>query len=195
MATVVLFHSVLGVTRGLEESAELLRSHGHEVHVIDQYDGRTFDDYDPAMAHMREVGDEALMGKALELTADIPDGFVVGGFSNGAGMAQYVAGRRTVNGMLLFAGAMDPAWLEVAWPPGVPAQIHQTVEDPWRDEGTDAAVAAGEAAGATVELFDYPGSGHLFADSSRPSEYQPEEAELMWSRVLEFLGRVSSPAA
>ena len=190
MATVVLFHSVMGVTPGLQEAAEMLRSHGHEVRVVDQNDGKTFDDYDPAMAYMKEVGDEALMSKALELTADVPDGFVVGGFSNGAGMAQYVAGKRNVSGMLLFAGAMDPKWLEVSWPEGVPAQIHQTVEDPWRDEGTDAAVAAGEAAGATVELFNYPGSGHLFADSSRPSEYQPAEAELVWSRVLDFLKRV-----
>lgn len=49
--------------------------------------------------------------------------------------------------------------------------------------------AAG-AAGAAVEVFDYPGAGHLFADPSMPAEYQPAEAELFWSRVLEFLGRV-----
>jgi dienelactone hydrolase len=191
VATVVLFHSVLGVRPGIEQAAELLRSNGHEVQVVDQNDGEVFDDYEPAMAYMREAGSEALMQKALDLTAGIPDGFVPAGFSNGAGMAQYVAGkRRNVGGILMFGGAMDPAWLETDWPAGVPGQIHQTLDDPWRDEGTEAAVAAGRAAGAEVELFDYPGSGHLFADRSKEDEYQPAEAELMWSRVLDFLKRV-----
>ena len=191
MATVVLFHSVMGVTPGLAESAEMLRSNGHEVHVIDQYDGRTFDDYEPAMAHMESIGMEPLMAKALELTPDLADGFVTAGFSNGAGMAEYVAARKPgARGVLMFAGAIDPKWLEVSWPEGVPGQIHTTVDDPWRDEGIDGAAAAIEAAGGQVEVFDYPGSGHLFADSSRPSEYQQAEAELMWSRVLEFLKRV-----
>ena len=44
-----------------------------------------------------------------------------------------------------------------------------------------------EDAGGTVEVFDYPGSGHLFADSSLPDEYQPEEAELMLTRIKDFL--------
>ncbi len=38
-----------------------------------------------------------------------------------------------------------------------------------------------------MDVFDYPGSGHLFADSSLPDEYQPAEAELMLSRIKDFL--------
>jgi dienelactone hydrolase len=41
-----------------------------------------------------------------------------------------------------------------------------------------------------VEVYDYPGSGHLFADPSKTDEFQPAEAALMWSRVLDFLSRV-----
>jgi len=49
MTTIALFHSVLGVRPGVLDAAEMLRSHGHTVHVVDQYDGRVFDDYDTAL--------------------------------------------------------------------------------------------------------------------------------------------------
>jgi hypothetical protein len=37
-----------------------------------------------------------------------------------------------------------------------------------------------------VEMFDYPGEGPLFTDSSLAAEYDPQAAELLWSRVLPF---------
>lgn len=192
MATVALFHSALGVRPGVDDAAELLRSRGHEVRVVDQYAGRVFDDYETAMAYVEEVGFPALMAKALELTADLPDGFVTAGFSNGGGMAEFVAGSRPVSGVLMLSGALDPAEIGLTWPRGVPAQIHYTVDDPFRSqEGIDAVVAAAEAAGAAVEIFDYPGSGHLFADPSKADEYQPAEAALMWERVTGFLDRIA----
>ena len=43
------------------------------------------------------------------------------------------------------------------------------------------------AAGGTLELFDYPGDGHLFTDPTLPKEYDPEATELLWSRVLPFV--------
>lgn len=195
MATVVLFHSVLGARPGFVAAAERLRAAGHTVHVIDQYDGRVFDDYEPAMAFLQEVGLPALMERALAACADLPDGFVTLGFSNGAGMAEYVDGSRPgVTGVVMVGGALDPVHLGITWPPGLGGQVHTTVDDPWRDEGNEAVVTAAAAAGARIEVYDYPGSGHLFADPSKPDEYQPAEAELLWSRVEDFLGRVAGPA-
>lgn len=192
MATIALFHSVLGVRPGLIDAADMLRSHGHAVEVIDQYDGRVFDDYDTALAHMERIGFPALMQGALAATADLPDGLVTMGFSNGAGLAELVAGSRPgVAGVVMIGGAIDPAAIGVDWPAGVHGQVHTTVDDPWRDEGIAACLEAAERAGSRVEAFDYPGAGHLFADPSKPDEYQPAEAELMWSRVLEFLRRVA----
>jgi dienelactone hydrolase len=192
MAPIALFHSALGVRPGIKEAAELLRGRGHDVHVVDQYDGRVFDDYESAMAYVTEVGFPALMSNALELTADLPEGFVTVGFSNGGGMAEYVAASRPgVRGVVMLSGALDPAEIGITWPKGVPAQVHYTVDDPFREqEGIDSVVAAVESAGATVEVFDYPGSGHLFADPSKTDEYQPAQAELMWSRVTDFLERI-----
>lgn len=192
MTTIALFHSVLGVRQGLLDSADLLRGHGHEVHVVDQYHGTVFDDYEPAMAHMEAIGFPALMAVAREATAHLPDGFVTMGFSNGAGMAEHVAASRPgVTGVVMLSGALDLKWIDATWPQGVPAQTHSTVDDPWREqEGIDAVAAAVAAAGSELEVYDYPGSGHLFADSSRSDEFQPAEADLMWSRVLDFLSRV-----
>ena len=34
----------------------LLREHGHSVHVVDQYAGRTFDDYEAATAYADSLG-------------------------------------------------------------------------------------------------------------------------------------------
>lgn len=46
--------------------------------------------------------------------------------------------------------------------------------------------ASVRAAGAPLEVFDYPGDGHLFTDPSLQGEYQPEQAALLWERVLAF---------
>lgn len=40
MAAVALFHSVLGIRDGVHDAAVRLRAAGHEVRVVDQYDGR-----------------------------------------------------------------------------------------------------------------------------------------------------------
>jgi len=86
------------------------------------------------------------------------------------------------------SGALPLETIGITWPQGVPAQIHSTVDDPRRDqEAINSVKQAVEDAGGTVEVFDYPGSGHLFADSSMPDEYQPEEAELMLTRIKDFL--------
>lgn len=188
MAIVAIFHSALGVRPGLVEFANKLKTIGREVHIVDQYDGQVFDDYDEAGAYVDEVGFPELMTRAIQGVADRPDGFVAIGFSNGAGMAEFVAANRPVSGVVMAGGALPLETIGITWPEGVPAQIHATVDDPRRDQDAiDSVKRAVEEAGGTVEVFDYPGSGHLFADSSMPDEYQPAEAELMLSRIKDFL--------
>jgi hypothetical protein len=50
----------------------------------------------------------------------------------------------------------------------------------------DAVARSIRSAGAAVEVFDYPGDGRLLTDASLPAEYQPDEAERLWERVLAF---------
>lgn len=196
MTEIALFHSVLGVRPGVLEAADRLRAAGHEVLVVDQYHGRVFDDYAEAMPFAEAIGYPALMGRAAEAVAGLTDGFIAAGFSNGGGMAEYVATVRPVRGVLMLSGALPLNLMGVdEWPAGVPAQIHYTVEDPFRNQAWVEAVAGQvTASGALVEVFDYPGKGHLFTDASLPADYDAESAELLWSRVLAFCSARSRTA-
>ncbi len=82
MTHVALFHSVLGVRPGILDAAERLREAGHHVQVVDQYDGRVFDDYDEAIAFAEAIGYDELMRRAAAAVETLPDGFVAAGFSN-----------------------------------------------------------------------------------------------------------------
>ena len=189
MTQIVLFHSVLGVRPGVLDAAERLRADGHDVLVPDLYDGTVFDEYDPAMAFQQELGEE-LFKRAMEAVADLPDGFVTAGFSAGGGRAVFVATQRPVSGVLLFSEATLVEWFgpDVRWPAGVPAQVHYTLGDPFREQSeVDQFVQDVESAGGQVDVYDYPGDGHLFTDPSLPKEYDAQSTELVWSRALAFL--------
>lgn len=194
MTTIALFHSVLGVRPGVLDAADRLRGAGHDVRVVDQYDGLVFDDYGPAGVHAEGIGYPALMAAALAAVADLPDGFVAAGFSNGAGMAEFVATQRRCAGLLLFAGALPLQVLGVdRWPDGLPAQLHCTEGDPFRQqEWIDAVVAEARRAGVGIEVHEYPGTGHLFTDPSLPAEYDAVATGLLWERALDFCARVAA---
>jgi dienelactone hydrolase len=188
MATIALFHSALGVRPGVLDAAERLTSHGHDVRVVDQYHGRSFEGYEEAQAYVESVGFPALMHSAVEATADLADGFVVAGFSNGAGMAEHVVIRRRVAGAVLLSGALPLGFLGTATWPGVPVQLHCARHDPFRnDEWIAQLLHDVRASGASTEQHDYPGHGHLFTDAARPEEYDPSSTALLWTNVLRFL--------
>jgi dienelactone hydrolase len=197
MTTIALFHSVLGLRPGIDDAAARLRDAGHDVLVVDQYDGRVFDDYEEASAFAEGIGYPALMRRALDAVAGLDDGFIAAGFSNGGGMSEHVALHRRVSGVLMLSGTLPLEMLGgSAWPAGVPAQIHYMLEDPLRhQEWTDAVVGAIRKAGAPLEVYDYPGRGHLFTDPSLPGEYDPEAAALLWERVLAFVDRYALAGA
>jgi dienelactone hydrolase len=189
MTVIALFHSSLGVRPGVEDAAARLRALGHEVHVVDQYDGRSFDDQATAGAYVESIGFPALMQAALDATADLPDGFVVAGFSNGAGMAEHVALHRPVGGAVLMSGALPLSFLgATAWPGDVPVQLHYATADPYRDDSwIDALLADVRRSGARVEFLEYDASGHLFTDASLPDEHDADATEQLWKHVGAFL--------
>ena len=198
MTTVALFHSVLGVRQGERDAADRLRADGHAVLVPDLFEGRVFDAYEPAMAWSDSIGMEPLFQRGLAAVADLPDGFVVGGFSQGSSIACYVATRRQVSGVLQLSGLNVLEWFGAgaAWPHGVPSQSHQSLGDPFReDEITEQACREVASAGGELELFDYPGNGHLFTDPTLPDEYDPAATELLWSRVLPFVAACGARAS
>jgi len=189
MASIALFHSVLGVRPGITDAAGRLRAAGHEVLVVDQYDGQVFDDYEDAGELFARIGIPTLVEAALDAVRDLPDGFVAAGFSNGAGMAEYVVIQRRCAGALLFSGALPLALLgEAPWPAGLPAQLHYAVDDPFRRrEWVDLLLADVAAGGGSIEVVGHPGSGHLFTDPSLPAEYDEQATTVLWQRALAFL--------
>ncbi len=65
--------------------------------------------------------------------------------------------------------------------------MHSALGDPVRQqEWNDAVAASVRAAGAPLEVFDYPGDGHLFTDPSLPAEYDEAATAQLWERVLRF---------
>jgi dienelactone hydrolase len=193
MASIALFHSVLGVRSGITDAAERLHAAGHDALVVDQYDGKVFDDYDEAGRYVQEVGFPALMERAVEAVHDLPDGFVAAGFSNGAGMAEHVATQRRVGGVLLVSGALPMAVLGAAsWPAGVPAQLHRASGDPHASAEWDEALAADvAAAGGVLEVVRYEAAGHLFTDPSLPAEYDAAATGRFWREALAFVDRAA----
>lgn len=197
MADVILFHSVLGVRRGVADAAERIEAMGHRVHVPNLYDeGVVFDDYEPAMAHVESMGGyPALMQRSRAAVEGLPAELVYAGFSNGGGSAEYLALTRPgARGALLFAAAASLKWFaepggtSPAWPSTVPVQVHYAVADPFREQDElDSFAASVQASGAAFTLLEYAGSGHLFTDPTLPQEYDETAAELLWQHVAAFL--------
>jgi dienelactone hydrolase len=188
MADVILFHHALGLTPGIEEFAATLRKAGHTVHTPDLFEGKTFATIDDGVGYAGEIGFGEIMDRARRAADGLPAGVVYLGVSLGVVAAQMLAQTRAgARGAVLCYSCVPYTEFGEAWPDGVPVQIHGMDADPYfADEGDLDAARELVASADNAELFVYSGDQHYFADSTLPS-YRPEAAELLMSRVLEFL--------
>ncbi|RAJ65507.1 dienelactone hydrolase [Streptomyces sp. Amel2xB2] len=190
MATVVLFHSVLGLRPAVHTAAERLRAAGHEVHTPDLFDGRTAETVEEGMELKDEIGRDELLMRAVTVTAPLSArGLVYAGLSLGGSIAQNLAlADENARALLLLHGTSDLPE-DAAWD-DLPVQLH--VADPDVFEPHDwlnAWYLQMRKAGADVEIFRYPGVGHLFTDEQL-ADYDAESAEAMWRTALGFLDGV-----
>lgn len=190
MAEVLLFHHVQGLTEGVEAFADELRRAGHQVNMPDLYDGATFGTIEEGFAHAQELG-ESLDRNTEEIVGGLSNRLVYAGFSMGAMTAHRLAQTRSgARGALLYHhGDVPIDTFGDSWPEGVDVQIHVAEGDEFyeADVVEDFVERAGKSARA--ELFVYPGSSHLFADSSLLG-YDADAAALVVRRTLEFLDRL-----
>ncbi|WP_448060157.1 dienelactone hydrolase family protein [Cellulomonas hominis] len=191
MAEVILFHHAQGLTSGVRDFAATLREAGHEVHVPDLYEGRTFDTVAEGVDHARSVGFDTILERGAAAADGLPSGLVYAGFSLGVLPAQMLAQTRPgAKGALLMHGCVPVSEFGDAWPVGVPVQVHGMDRDPYFVDEGDLDAARELVAGAPeAELFLYPGDGHLFADRS-VGDYDAGAAAVLVGRVVRFLDGV-----
>jgi len=195
MAEVVVFHHLQGLTDGVREFAEGLRSGTHTVHTPDVFDGERPASIDEGVALTRSIGEEVLEERALRAVSELPAALVYAGFSFGVSTAQRFAQTRPgARGALLYEACMPITgeWAVGPWPDGVPVQIHGMDQDPFfaLEGDIDAARELVATVGSEqAELFVYPGDRHLFTDSSLPS-YDADATALVLERSREFLDRL-----
>jgi dienelactone hydrolase len=186
---IVLFHSAYGLRPGVLQWAERLRAAGYTVHAPDLYDGEVFTDRMDVVRKIQAVGFDGVLARSQAAVANLRGDLVYAGFSNGGACAELLAATRpgARGAILMHAPLMirDLGWK--VWPTAVPVQVHFAEKDPLRNEKVIEALAGRvRASGADFRHFDYPTSGHLFADPDMPA-YDAAAADLMFQRVVEFL--------
>ncbi|MER7999190.1 MULTISPECIES: dienelactone hydrolase family protein [unclassified Streptomyces] len=184
---IMLFHSVYGLRPAVREAADRLRAAGHDVRVPDLYEGQTAETVEEGRELKERIGKEELLRRAILAAAPYSErGLVYAGFSLGGSVAQTLAlGDEKARGLLLLHGTSDIA--ENASVDELPVQLH--VADPDAFEPHDWLTAwylRMRQAGADVEVFRYPGAGHLFTDRELP-DYDEDAAEATWRTALGFL--------
>ncbi|MFG3201793.1 dienelactone hydrolase family protein [Streptomyces sp. NPDC048192] len=184
---IMLFHSTYGLRPAVRDAADRLRMAGHEVWTPDLFEGRTFGTVEEGMEFNESVGREELLKRAVLAAAPYSDrGLVYAGFSLGASVAQTLAlGDGKARGLLLLHGTSDIA--PNAHTDGLPVQLHVAEPDPFEtDDWLTAWYLQMGRAGADVEVYRYPGAGHLYTDPALP-DYDREAAEATWRVALGFL--------
>lgn len=188
---ILLLHSMYGLRPAVHTAADRLRAAGHEVHVPDLFEGRTADSAEDGMALKEEIGKDELLRRAVVAAAPLSDrGVVYAGFSLGGSIAQNLAlGDEKARGLLLLHGTSDIA--DDATADGLPVQLHVADPDPFEPhDWLNAWYLRMGRAGADVEIYRYPGAGHLFTDPELP-DYDEEAAEATWKVALGFLAEVT----
>lgn len=195
MTEIVVFHHVQGLTPGIVAFANRLRTDGHTVHAPDLFDGKTFPTLEEGIEHASSIGFGKIMERGVREAQALAPELVYIGFSMGVMPAQQLAQTREgARGAVLIDSCIPLGEFGERWPDGVAVQVHGMESDPiFAGEGDlDAARALVDSADQ-AELFLYPGSVHLFADSSLPT-YDKEAAELLVQRVVGFLSGLDDPA-
>ena len=186
----MLLHSVYGLRPAVQAAADRLRSAGHRVLVPDLFEGRTAESVEEGLEIREEIGRDELLRRAISCAAERADsGLVYAGLSLGGSLAQTIALKdERAKGLLLLHGTADLEDGTTA--EGLPVQLHVADPDPFEThDWLNVWYLRMRRAGADVEIFRYPGAGHLYTDPELP-DYDAEAAERTWAAALDFLAEL-----
>ncbi|MFJ1746785.1 dienelactone hydrolase family protein [Streptomyces sp. NPDC088116] len=184
---IMLFHSVYGLRPAVRAAADRLRAAGHDVRVPDLFEGQTADTVEAGMELKDKIGKDELLRRAVLAAAPYSErGLVYAGFSLGGSIAQNLAlGDEKARGLLLLHGTSDIA--EDASVDELPVQLHVADPDPFEPhDWLTAWYLRMRRAGADVEVYRYPGAGHLYTDPEL-RDYDETSAEETWRTALAFI--------
>lgn len=180
MAEVILFHHAQGRTDGVLDFADHLRRRGHEVVVPDLYEGATFERLEDGVSFAEDRGFDNLTAAGVAAADAHSPEVVYAGFSLGALVAHKLAQTRPgAQGALLYHhGDVPVTMFGGSWPDRVDLQLHINEHDEWADLGTVQEFIDVAQRSAEANLYLYPGSDHLFTDSSLPEYDETSTAQI-----------------
>jgi carboxymethylenebutenolidase len=195
---VVVIQEWWGLMPHIRDVAGRFAAAGFVALAPDLYHGASTTEPDEAMRLLmglamdraaKDIGGAAAYLKSRDETSG--DGVGAVGFCMGGSLALWSA---TLSPDVVAAAGFYPAvpWerMSPTWSSydGKAAQLHTSEGDGGSQaEGIQAARSAIEAAGGTVEVFDYPGTQHAFFNDTRPEVYDPKAASDAWDRTVAFL--------
>lgn len=180
----------MGLTDGIVEFADRIRKAGHPVDLPDLYGGITFGTLEDGLAHVEKLGFESFLAASEGAAESGPRQVVYAGFSLGALAAHRLAQTRpgALGALLYHHGDVPIETFGSTWPAEVDIQIHVNAHDEFYEADVVAEFIDSVSRNAQAELFTYPGSTHLFTDSSL-RDHEPESAALVEQRTVAFLDR------
>ncbi len=191
---ILVLHSWWGLTASFVNYGQSLANAGFAVGLADLFGGRTAETETEArrlrQARRREPAYKTLVHNISELreeTCSVSQGIGLVGFSMGGHWAVWLSQRPELNisaTVLHYAArggdfsATKSSYL-----------AHFADKDHWVSasarRGMEKAIAK---AGCPYRAFDYPGTGHWFAETDRVAEYNLQSADLAFDRTSDYLG-------
>ncbi|MDJ0896314.1 MAG: dienelactone hydrolase family protein [Alphaproteobacteria bacterium] len=190
---VLVIHSWWGLTPAFHAFGEALAREGFIVGLADLFEGKTASDPAEAKrlrrAPRRTPLYKTLIGNIGELqSADGVAGADIGvvGFSMGGHWAVWLSQRPElpIGATVLYyaARAGDFTASQSSY------LAHYAEEDPWVSRTARRRMEAAIAkAGRPYQGFDYPGTGHWFAEQGRDQDFAPDAAALAFGRTVMHL--------
>lgn len=191
---VVLLHAWWGLDGDVTAFADRLAGEGFAVLAPDMFGGHVATTVEGAEALAtgmdEDLGDAVALAGADALAMRLGTGarMSVVGFSFGAAWALWLPTKRPdVAASVVYYGSMSGPVLARAT---TPVLGHFAEQDPYEPEENLTAMATDlRAGGRELTLHRYPGTGHWFAEPSKPA-YVAEASDLAFARTVAFLRTV-----
>lgn len=189
---VIVLHAWWGLNQFFKNLCDRLAAEGFAAFAPDLNEGKVATTIDEAKQIMSESDSErkhAIAAAAPDFLRGMPevrkDPLSLIGFSMGAAWSLVLASERPddFNKVVLFYGAGEGDFAKIK------AEIigHYSETDEWEDIGYVRSMESDmRAAGLNPTFHMYPQMPHWFFEDDRP-EFNPQSAELAWTRTLEFL--------